>query len=64
MLIDVSPFLMGYRVSFILGTFPIKEYMHLLNEFYDEFKKYEIEIVDGLILKQLNTLTSLIIIGN
>ena len=31
--IDVSPFLMGYRVSFSLGTFPIKEYMHFLKEF-------------------------------
>ena len=31
--ISVSPFLMGYRVSFNLGTFPIKEYMHFLKEF-------------------------------
>ena len=30
---------MGYRVSFSLGTFPIKEYMHFLKEFYDEFQK-------------------------
>ena len=49
--ISVSPFLMGYRVSFSLGTFPIKEYMHFLKEFYDEFQKYEIEIVDGVDFK-------------
>jgi hypothetical protein len=49
--ITVSPFLMGYRVSFNLGTFPVKEYMHFLKEFYDEFQKYEIEIVDGIDFK-------------
>ena len=49
--IGVSPFLMGYRVSFSLGIFPIKEYMHFLKEFYDEFGKYEIEIVDGIDFK-------------
>ena len=49
--ITVSPFLMGYRVSFNLGTFPIKEYMHFLKEFYDEFQKYESEIVDGIDFK-------------
>ena len=48
---DIAPFLMGYRVSFNLGTFPIKEYMHFLKEFYDEFQKYEIEIVDGVDFK-------------
>ena len=46
--ISVSPFLMGYRVSFSLGKFPIKEYIYYLNEFYKEFEKFEIEIVDGL----------------
>jgi len=49
--ISVSPFLMGYRVSFSLGVFPIKEYIHFLKEFYDEFGKYEIEIVDGIDFK-------------
>ena len=49
--IDVTPFLMGYRVSFSLGKFPIKEYIYFLKEFYDEFQKYEIEIVDGLDFK-------------
>ena len=49
--ISVSPFLMGYRVSFSLGKFPIKEYIHFLKEFYDEFQKYEIEIVDGIDFK-------------
>ena len=49
--ISVSPFLMGYRVSFSLGKFPIKEYTHFLKEFYDEYKKYEIEIVDGVDFK-------------
>ena len=45
---DISPFLMGYRVHLSLGSYPIKEYIYFLKEFYDEFKKYEIEIVDGL----------------
>ena len=49
--ITVNPFLMGYRVSFSLGEFPSKEYTHFLKEFYDEFQKYEIEIVDGLDFK-------------
>jgi hypothetical protein len=49
--IDVTPFLMGYRVSFSLGKFPVKEYIYFLKEFYDEFEKYEIEIVDGLDFK-------------
>jgi len=44
----VRPFLMGYRVAFSLGEFPVKEYTHFLHEFYQEEKKYEIEIVDGL----------------
>jgi len=45
---DISPFLMGYRVHLSLGSYPIKEYIYFLNEFYQEFQKYEIEIVDGL----------------
>ena len=49
--ITVNPFLMGYRVSFSLGEFPIKEYTNFLKEFYDEFQKYEIEIIDGLDFK-------------
>ena len=48
---SVSPFLMGYRVSFSLGTFPIRDYIYFLKEFYDEFQKYEIEIVDGIDFK-------------
>ena len=46
--ITVNPFLMGYRVSFSLGKFPVTEYTNFLKEFYDEFQKYEIEIIDGL----------------
>jgi len=49
--ISVSPFLTGYRVSFSLGKFPIKEYIYFLKEFYDEYQKYEIEIVDGIDFK-------------
>ena len=48
---DISPFLMGYRVHLSLGSYPIKEYIYFLKEFYDEFQKYEIEIVDGLDFK-------------
>ena len=44
----VSPFLMGYRVMFTLGVYPLKEYIYELNKFYIEEKKYEIEIVDGI----------------
>ncbi|MDP7194743.1 MAG: hypothetical protein QF864_00950, partial [SAR202 cluster bacterium] len=40
-----------YRVHLSLGSFPIKEYVYFLKEFYDEFQKYEIEIVDGLDFK-------------
>jgi hypothetical protein len=49
--ITVRPFLMGYRVGFSLGEFPLKEYTYFLKEFYEGFKKYEIEIVDGLDFK-------------
>ena len=48
---DIAPFLMGYRVHLSLGSYPIKEYVHFLKEFYDEFQKYEIEIVDGIDFK-------------
>ena len=48
---DISPFLMGYRVHFSLGSYPIKEYIYFLKEFYDEFQKYEIEIIDGIDFK-------------
>ena len=48
---DISPFLMGYRVHLSLGSYPIKEYIYFLNEFYEEFQKYEIEIVDGVDFK-------------
>ena len=48
---DISPFLMGYRVHFSLGSYPVKEYVYFLKEFYDEFQKYEIEIVDGINFK-------------
>ena len=48
---DISPFLVGYRVHLSLGSYPIKEYVYFLKEFYDEFQKYEIEIVDGLDFK-------------
>ena len=44
---DVRPFLMGYRVLFSLGHFPVKEYTYFLKEFYDEFQLYEIEIIDN-----------------
>ena len=48
---DITPFLMGYRYHLSLGSYPIKEYVYFLKEFYDEFQKYEIEIVDGLDFK-------------
>ena len=48
---DIAPFLMGYRIHLSLGSYPIKEYVYFLKEFYDEFQKYEIEIVDGIDFK-------------
>ena len=42
---------MGYRYHLSLGSFPITEYVYFLKEFYDEFQKYEIEIVDGVDFK-------------
>ena len=48
---DIAPFLMGYRFHLSLGSYPIKEYIYFLNEFYIEFQKYEIEIVDGIDFK-------------
>jgi len=48
---SVNPFLMGFRVTFLLGTFPVKEYIHRLNNFYKKENKYEIEIVDGVDFK-------------
>ena len=42
---------MGYRVHLSLGSYPIKEYVKFLKKFYDEFQKYEIEIVDGIDFK-------------
>ncbi len=48
---SVSPFLIGFRVSFSLGSFPVKEYIYRLDNFYKEENKYEIEIVDGIDFK-------------
>jgi len=49
--VSVFPFLMGYSVVFTMGTFPLNEYIYLLNNMYLEEKKFEIEIVDGLDFK-------------
>ncbi len=49
---SITPFFeMGYRVSFSLGTYPLKEYIYHLSNFYNEEGKYEIEIVDGIDFK-------------
>ena len=49
---SITPFFeMGFRVSFSLGTYPLKEYIYHLNNFYVEEKKYEIAIVDGIDFK-------------
>ena len=50
-IISITPFLNGNRVILALGTFPIKEYIYLVHKTYEEFKKYEIEIVDGINFK-------------
>ena len=48
----VYPFFeMGYRVSFSLGTYPLKRYIDYLSNFYVEAKKFEIKIVDGIDFK-------------
>ena len=48
---NVSPFLMGYKVMFIIGTFPLKEYIYHLNNLYLKEKRFEIEIVNGVDFK-------------
>ena len=48
---DISPFLMGYRVLFSIGTFDLKKYIYKLNDFYKEEKRFEIEIIDGISFK-------------
>ena len=47
----IQPFLMGYRVLLSLGSFPIKEYIYKLNNFYIEEQRFEIEIIDGINFK-------------
>ena len=47
----IEPFLMGYRVLLSLGSFPIKEYIYKLNNFYIEEQRFEIEIIDGIDFK-------------
>jgi len=48
----ISPFLkLGWRVLFTIGTYPVKEYINVLNNFYIEEKKYEIKIIDGIDFK-------------
>ena len=48
---SVRPFLMGYNVHFSLGLFPAKQYVDLLQKLYDQDKKFEITIVDGINFK-------------
>ncbi len=45
---SVFSFLLGYRVLLSLGSFPIKEYIYKLNNFYIEEQRFEIEIIDGI----------------
>ena len=47
----IQPFLLGYRVLLSLGSFPIKEYIYKLNNFYIEEQRFEIEIIDGIDFK-------------
>ena len=47
----IQPFLMGYRVLLSLGSYPIKEYIYKLNNFYIEEQRFEIEIIDGIDFK-------------
>ena len=47
----IQPFLMGYRLLLSLGSFPIKEYIYKLNNFYIEEQRFEIEIIDGIDFK-------------
>jgi hypothetical protein len=48
---SVRPFLMGYSVYFSLGLFPVEQYVDLLQKLYDQDKKFEITIVDGINFK-------------
>ena len=42
----VNPFLMGYRVTFSLGVFPVDQYVDYIKQIYDKFNKFEIKILD------------------
>ena len=48
---SVRPFLMGYSVYFSLGLFPVEPYVDLLQKLYEQDKKFEITIVDGINFK-------------
>ena len=50
-ILSIKPFLNGNQVILGLGTFPIKEYIYLIHKTYKEYKKYEIEIIDGINFK-------------
>ncbi len=53
----ISPFLeLGWRVLFTIGTYPVKEYINVLNNFYIEKKNMKSKLLMALILKQINTL--------
>ena len=47
----IQAFLMGDRILLSLGSFPIKEYIYKLNNFYIEEQRFEIEIIDGIDFK-------------
>ena len=42
---DISPFLMGYRVHFSLGSHPIKEYIYYLMSFMKNFKDLKLKLL-------------------
>ena len=48
---SVSPFLMGYRVHFSLGFFPVESYITSLQKLYERDNKFEVTIVDGINFK-------------
>ena len=46
-IIDVKPFLLGHRYILSLGSYGFLDYKNFIIEFFDEFEKYEIELVDN-----------------
>jgi hypothetical protein len=46
-IVDIKPFLMGHRYILSLGSYNFIDYKKFIVEFFNEFSKYEIELIDN-----------------